>query len=249
MRFRCHQIALVGDIEKAFLMVGVNEADRDVLRFLWVKDPFSSESKVEIKRFTRLVFGVSSSPFLLNATLQHHMSKYALCDPEFVKKFLEALYVDDLSTGDRNVEETYQLFLKSKLRMLEAGFNMRKWSSNSKELIEKIKASEYGRGVEPINRLSELEEDEETYASATLGSNHEVNEEQEHKVLGVTWNHDTDELRIDLSDIVKFSEKLSVTKRTVLKVTARVYDPLGWISPILIEMKLLFQKLCQSKED
>ena len=52
-----------------------------------------------------------------------------------------------------------------------------------------------------------------------------------------------------MSDIVKFSEKLSVTKRTVPKVTARVYDPLGWISPILIEMKLLFQKLCQSKED
>ena len=111
MRFGCHQIALVGDIEKALLMFGVNEADRDVLRFLWVKDPFSSEPKVEIKRFTRLVFGVSSSPFLLNATLRHHMSKYALCDPEFVKKFLEALYVDDLSTG-------------------EAGFNMRKWSSN-----------------------------------------------------------------------------------------------------------------------
>ena len=69
MRFCCHQIALVGDIEKAFLMVGVNKADRNVLRFLWVKDPFASEPKVEIKRFTRLVFGVSSSPFLLNATI------------------------------------------------------------------------------------------------------------------------------------------------------------------------------------
>ena len=52
------------------------------------------------------------------------MSEYALCDPEFMKKFLEALSVDDLSTGDRNVQETYQLFLKSKLRMLEAGFNI-----------------------------------------------------------------------------------------------------------------------------
>ena len=73
------------------------------------------------------MFGVSSSPFLLNATLQHHMSKYALSDPEFEKKSLEALYVDDPSTRDRNIEETYQLFLKSKLRILEAGFNMRKW--------------------------------------------------------------------------------------------------------------------------
>ena len=30
MSFCCHQIALFGDIEKAFLMVGVNEADRNV---------------------------------------------------------------------------------------------------------------------------------------------------------------------------------------------------------------------------
>ena len=156
-------------------MVVVNEADRDVLRFPWVKDPFVSEPKGEIKRFTHLVFGVLSSPFLLNATIRHHMSKYALSDPEFEKKFLEALYVDDLSTGDRHVGETYQLFLKSKLRILEAGFNMRKWSSSSKELIEKIKASEYSRGVQLTNRLGELEEDEENYASATLGSNHEVN--------------------------------------------------------------------------
>jgi len=32
-------------------------------------------------------------------------------------------------------------------------------------------------------------------------------------------------------------------------VTARVYDPLGWVSPFLIEMKLLFQNFFQSKED
>ena len=247
MRFRCFKVALVGDIEKAFLMVGVEERDRDALRFLWVKDPFADQPEVEVKRFTRLVFGLSSSPFLLNATLRHHMSKYAVSDPEFVKKFLEALYVDDLSTGDQTVEGTYQLFLKSKLRMLEAGFNMRKWSSNSKELIEKIKASDYSHEVTCSDELK-LQEDDGTYTSATLGS-HEVNEEREHKILGTTWNHDTDELSVDLTHIVKSSEDLPVTKRTVLKVTARVYDPLGWISPILIDMKLLFQKICQTKGD
>ena len=36
LRFRKRRIALVGDIEKAFLNVGVSEEDRDVLRFLWV---------------------------------------------------------------------------------------------------------------------------------------------------------------------------------------------------------------------
>ena len=36
LRFREKRIALVADIEKAFLNVGVAEEDRDVLQFLWV---------------------------------------------------------------------------------------------------------------------------------------------------------------------------------------------------------------------
>lgn len=227
MKFRCFKFALVGDIEKAFLIVGVDAADRDALRFLWVQDPFAKEPKVEVKRFTRLVFGVSSSPFLLNATLKYHLNKYAVSDPEFVKKILKALYVDDLSTGGQTVNETYKLFLKTKLRMLEAGFNMRKWSSNSRE--EEV-------NLEP----KKLREDDRTYATTPLGTDHEVNEEREHKVLGITWDHDSDELKIDLSQIIKSSQNLPVTKRTVLKLTAQVYDPLGWISLVLIEMKLLF---------
>ena len=35
LQFRTHKIALTADIEKAFLMVSVQESDRDVLRFLW----------------------------------------------------------------------------------------------------------------------------------------------------------------------------------------------------------------------
>ena len=38
LRFRVNQVALTGDVEKAFLMVGKAEEDRDMLRFLWVDD-------------------------------------------------------------------------------------------------------------------------------------------------------------------------------------------------------------------
>ena len=64
--FRLHPVVVAGDIEKAFLMVSVN---RDALRFLWVRDIKEDNSEVMILQFTRVAFGVTSSPFLLNATI------------------------------------------------------------------------------------------------------------------------------------------------------------------------------------
>jgi len=45
LRFRVHEVALAGDIEKAFLMISIVAKDRDALRFLWVDDPFKSSRK------------------------------------------------------------------------------------------------------------------------------------------------------------------------------------------------------------
>ena len=42
LRFRLNQVAFIGDVEKAFLMISVAECDRDVLRFLWVRDKGST---------------------------------------------------------------------------------------------------------------------------------------------------------------------------------------------------------------
>ncbi len=83
-RFKVHKIALVGDIEKAFLMVSVAEEHRDALRFMWIDDPRKEDPKLIVLRFTRVVFGVSSSPFLLNAMIEQHMNKYREVDPSFV---------------------------------------------------------------------------------------------------------------------------------------------------------------------
>ena len=56
LRFRENRIALVGDIEKAVLNVEVDEADRDSLRFLWVKDIDSEVHATVVYRFCRVVF-------------------------------------------------------------------------------------------------------------------------------------------------------------------------------------------------
>ena len=93
-------------------------------------------------RFCRVVFGLNASPFLLNATLWHHISKYNSIDPEFVRKLLDSFYVDDLVAGEDDSNEAYELFGKARERMANAGFRLRKCLTNDKDLRDKISAIE-----------------------------------------------------------------------------------------------------------
>ena len=113
LRFREQKIALVADIEKAFLNIEVHESDRDSLRFLWVDDVLRNNLNLAVYRFCRVVFGVNSSPFLLNATLRHHIGKYAVHDAEFCDKMVRSFYVDDLASGENSTESAYLLYTKA----------------------------------------------------------------------------------------------------------------------------------------
>ena len=72
LRFRCYAIALTADIEKAFLQIGIVEPDNEFLRFLWFGNVFATEPKIVHNCFARVIFGVTSSPFLLNGTVKKH---------------------------------------------------------------------------------------------------------------------------------------------------------------------------------
>ena len=99
MRFRLQKVALIGDLEKAFLNIGIKSEERGLLRFLWVDDIRSENLKLITLRFSRLVFGLVGSPFVLNATLRHHMEKYLETDPEFVDQVQNSTYVDDFASS------------------------------------------------------------------------------------------------------------------------------------------------------
>ena len=95
-QFHTHRIALTADIEKVFLMFAIAEEDRDALRFLWRENVASDIPQVRDYWFCSAVFGVSSSPILLNATLQRHLNKYALSHPGLVSRLLVSLYMNDV---------------------------------------------------------------------------------------------------------------------------------------------------------
>ena len=265
IRFRCHKVALVGDIEKAFLMLQIQEPDRDVLRFLWVDDISNPNPKIIILRFTRVVFGVSSSPFLLNATVKHHMEQYRSVDPEFVQNFLESIYVDDLNTGEENDEQAFLLYKKSKLRLAEGGFNLRKFCSNSPQLMNRINESEAhlvsnchnDQDTQPTRGGIDREESgpnqeftmehDESYTKETTGNLSEPVKKSEQKILGVKWNYEQDCFVFDLESIAQAARECEPTKRNVISISSKFYDPLEFISPVIIQMKLLFQSICDEK--
>ena len=76
LRFRIGKIGLVGDIKQAFLQVEIAEEHRDFVGFLWFKDINETPRKITSLRFTRVIFGLTSGPFLLNRTIKIHVSKY-----------------------------------------------------------------------------------------------------------------------------------------------------------------------------
>ena len=143
IQFRCHQVTLVADVEKAFLMVSIAEEDRDMLRFLWLKDPLMLHSEIIRLRFARLVFGLKLSPAILGAVLSLHLAKYHCEYPQLVDRIDQSLCVGDLVSGGANVQEAFELYKTAKHIMHWGGFNLRKWNSNSSELLRLIGEAEY----------------------------------------------------------------------------------------------------------
>ena len=104
LRGRFYAVALAGDIRKAFLQVCILERDRDALRFHWLdgKNPL----RIRTYRFTRALFGLGPSPFLLGGVIQYRINTCRADHPDTVAGIERELYVDDLITGGGTVQET-----------------------------------------------------------------------------------------------------------------------------------------------
>ncbi|XP_050305064.1 uncharacterized protein LOC126742462 [Anthonomus grandis grandis] len=118
-------------------------------------------------------------------------------------------------TGVESVKEGINLCNEVTSILKSAGFDLQKWASNSQEILDHGKTS--------------------SSTSTVL-----FGERGQTKTLGLYWSCEQDFLmyQIDVSDVSKH-----VTKRTVLSVIAKLYDPLGLVSPCLIIAKIIMQRL------
>ena len=240
-RFRLFPVAVTADIEKAFLMISVHPRDRDALRFLWYEDDDieSPAPKHVVYRFARVVFGVSSSPFLLNITLRKHIERYAEIYPDVSSKLIHGLYADDVNSGGHSVQEALEFYERSRKLMKDGGFNLRKWASNSKEIMNEIQLDEK---FEVNSQEISTPEDDESFAKTSLPMNQQT-KNNKLKVLGLVWDNEKDTINFDIAKLLQDVPERPRTKRTILGLIAKIFDPSGLISPVTAPLKVFLQKL------
>ena len=117
-------IAWCADLRKAFLHIRIRKCKRDILRFRWIKNQNVSDTK--FLRFKRLVFGLIQSPFILEATLQSHLSKYAKIYPKEIEGIKNSMYVNDMISGGDNEAEVVHLKNNAKAIFQEGVFLLHK---------------------------------------------------------------------------------------------------------------------------
>lgn len=132
VRARFHPVFTTGDMKQAFLRVRIRMQDRDAMRFHWIAD--LETRQVETLRFTRALFGLSSSPFLLGGVIKQHLENCRRAYPEIAREIEKSLYVDDLINGGPTVEAAKQVKETSTEVFAQGGFTLHKWHSNAVEL-------------------------------------------------------------------------------------------------------------------
>ncbi|GFS81635.1 uncharacterized protein TNCV_2440591 [Trichonephila clavipes] len=85
---------------------------------------------IKIYRHRRVVFGVTSSPFLLGATLNHHLDNARGNFDNVAKLLKKSFYVDNCVTSFETEEKLQKFIVESKILLSSAHFNLRGWQSN-----------------------------------------------------------------------------------------------------------------------
>ena len=123
--------------------------------------------------------------------------------------------------------------------MSEAGFDLRKWETNHKEL------GAYITSQESCQLDTSPRADDTTYSKTTCKSSAEKTKHS--MLLGLEWDTTADEFVFRLDDLLSRCSAMEQTKRNLLSVSASIYDPLGLIAPITARIKTIFQILCKDK--
>eukprot|EP00795_Rhopilema_esculentum_P012680 gene12680-3393_t len=215
LRFRKHPVALVCDIAEMYLQIGIHPDDRQYQRILWRNMDQTAEP--DVLQFNRMVFGINSSPFGAQFVSQEHARRSAEELPMAASSVLDSTYMDDTMDSVTDDEAGIKLYTELSELWHSAGMYARKWLSNSTAVLKVIPETDRAENIDL-----------------------DAGELPSVKTLGIVWNAQRD---VFTYKSVKQAEGTTYTKRFLLKEMATLFDPLGFISPYVIRIKVIMQEL------
>ena len=219
LRFRMHKIALSGDVSKMYRQVLLNEEARKFHLFLWRDTP---DEPISCYEMTRVTYGITSSCYHAVRALQETAKNSNA--PIAVKNAAQRdFYVDDIMTGAPTVEDARDL-LHGLIDLFKSkGFLIRKWASNIPELITELDV--------------ELRENADAFDVFA-----DTHEEHTLKTLGIRWKPMLDIFFFAVNHLEQQGQEVSChTKRELLADILKLFDPMGWLSPVTLKLKEFMQ--------
>lgn len=188
-------------------------------RFQRILWRFSPQDKLETYELTTVSFGVTASPYLALRVIKQLAADEASSFPVASEFIKDSMYVDDICGSVKNVKEA-KLLVNQALSLFKAGgFSLVKWSSNFPEVLKGLPDNI----CLPHNQVSFDDTDFQ-------------------KVLGLQWNARSDHFSFKVHT---FSNVCS--KRNILSTVARIFDPIGILSPITLFAKFLIKEIWKLK--
>ncbi|XP_076291883.1 uncharacterized protein LOC143214555 [Lasioglossum baleicum] len=217
LRCRQYRYVLTSDITKMYRQILVDPQDVDYQRILWRSSPLEPMGHYQLLTVT---YGTSPAPFLALRVLQQLIEDEGRQFPLATRILQHHLYVDDCVFGA--FDEATLIETRNQLIALlsRAQFRLHKWTSNAPHLLMDISPHDCGTVQEKV-----------LHCDDTV------------KVLGVAWNPEIDAFRFK----VTLPPDPACTKRTVLSTIARLFDPLGWVTPTTVYAKILMQQMWLQK--
>lgn len=212
--FRLGRYTFTADIKRMFRNIKVDPQFTSLQNILWRDNP---DDAVKCIRLDTVTYGLKSSSYLATRCLDELANRYEKSYPLASSIIKNNVYVDDIIYCDNNLETT--ITAREQLReLLELGsFHTHKWSSNDKNVLNSIPLNE--RHFDSL----ELQKDECNM-----------------KALGLRINVKDDHFIISSPEPFNST---TVTKRSILSYIGRFYDPMGFVSPIVVTAKSIMQKL------
>lgn len=225
LRFRKEPVAVMADVERMFYGFFVSEPDRDFLRFLWYKDNDPQQNLVEYRMCVH-VFGNRPSPAVAAYGLRKCVQNLSGNDGEDVKEYVERnFYVDDGLGSFQSVPHAISV-LKGAQKALSSEGNLRlhKIASNESEVMQAFPVEDLVKDLKNVDLSHEK-----------LPLQHS---------LGLCWNLNLDCFTYQIS-----SEEQPFTRRGVLSTVNRLFDPLGFAAPLIIQGRILMRDLVAETTD